>query len=65
MTGSIGHRLSRLALHVVLLTVGVIFMLGAEVNAALMKYRVRRVVKAGIRTGSLRRALEADEAADI
>jgi len=50
---------------VFLYMVGVIFMLGAEVNAALMKYRVRRVVKAGIRTGSLRRALEADEAADI
>ncbi|MDQ1195570.1 YihY/virulence factor BrkB family protein [Agrobacterium sp. SORGH_AS 787] len=50
---------------VFLYMIGVIFMLGAEVNAALMKYRVRRVVKAGIRTGSLRRALEADEAADI
>lgn len=50
---------------VFLYMVGVIFMLGAEVNAALMKYRVRRVVKAGIRTGSLKRALEADEAADI
>ncbi|PVE55085.1 YihY/virulence factor BrkB family protein [Rhizobium rhizogenes] len=50
---------------VFLYMVGVIFMLGAEVNAALMKYRVRRVVRAGIRTGSLRRALEADEAADI
>lgn len=50
---------------VFLYMVGVIFMLGAEVNAALMKYRVRRVVKVGIRTGSLRQALEADEAADI
>lgn len=50
---------------VFLYMVGVIFMLGAEVNAALMKYRVRRVVKVGIRTGSLRQALDADEAADI
>jgi len=50
---------------VFLYMIGVIFMLGAEVNAALMKYRVRHIVKAGIHTGSLKQALEADEAADI
>lgn len=50
---------------VFLYMVGVIFMLGAEVNAALMKYRVRHIIKQGIHVGSLREALEADEAADI
>jgi membrane protein len=50
---------------VFLYMVGVIFMLGAEVNAALMKYRVRHIIKQGIHVGSLKEALKADEAADI
>ncbi|MGV1754287.1 YihY/virulence factor BrkB family protein [Agrobacterium sp. CG674] len=50
---------------VFLYMVGVIFMLGAEVNAALMKYRVRHIIKAGYHSGSLREALDAEEAADI
>lgn len=41
---------------------GVIFMLGAEINAALMKYRVRYLIR---RSFSREQAVETDPAADI
>lgn len=53
---------------VFLYMVGVIFMLGAEMNAALMKYKVRQIIRRNIGGNGARRerALEeADKPADI
>lgn len=47
---------------VFLYMVGVIFMMGAEVNAALMKYRVRHIIKEGYNSGNFKEAVEADRA---
>ena len=49
--------------------VGVIFMLGAEVNAALMKYKVRQIIRRNISSSSSARREqvldEPDKPADI
>jgi membrane protein len=53
---------------VFLYMVGVIFMLGAEVNAALMKYKVRQIIRRNISGNSARREQvleEPDKPADI
>jgi membrane protein len=50
---------------VFLYMIGVIFMLGAEVNAALMKYHVRRIIKRTINGKTLKESSEPDQAADI
>lgn len=53
---------------VFLYMVGVIFMLGAEVNAALMKYKVRQIIRRNIGGNGARRGQaleEADKPADI
>jgi membrane protein len=53
---------------VFLYMVGVIFMLGAEVNAALMKYKVRQIIRRNMGGSSARRGQvleEADKPADI
>jgi membrane protein len=50
---------------VFLYMIGVIFMLGAEVNAALMKYQVRRIIKRTINGKTIKESSEPDQAADI
>ena len=53
---------------VFLYMVGVIFMLGAEVNAALMKYKVRQIIRRNIGGNGARRGQvldETDKPADI
>jgi membrane protein len=50
---------------VFLYMVGVIFMLGAEFNAALLKYRVRHLLAGGFNGRSSKGQSQADEAADI
>lgn len=52
---------------VFLYMVGVIFMLGAEVNAALMKYKVRQIIRRNISSSARREQVldEPDKPADI
>jgi hypothetical protein len=40
-------------------------MLGAEVNAALMKYQVRRIIKRTINGKTIKESSEPDQAVDI